>query len=870
MSDPTLALRAAMQAYGLYPPDIIWDGTVHRFPGAGKRRGNSGWYCAFPDRKGCSFGDHAQGVKEYWREKSGVRPSDDTIQKWRAEVAAKKQEREKKQDEAATACKELWQKSTAALEHPYLTSKGINASETGLRVDKDGALLIPMKAAGANKIVNIQRVTKKGAKYFYQGAIAEGTRLTLLQKPFDEEGRIYLCEGWATGWTIHKQAKASVVVCFMASNLESVAKYLRGKYPKASIVIAADNDRWSRIMNSSTDFEVNPGVIFAKQAAEAVEGTVAIPDFKNLGKHPTDFNDLFKMEGRGALTYWLDPNVADQAVITLEEVKPDNGEHWLNSSPFKILGFNGGRYYYLPQRLGQIVAVSAGTHGKPSEMFQLASVEWWRERFPSRTGAVSWQDAAAAVMGAAQGIGVFHLGRMRGRGAWGSSAGELIVHLGDRVVAPNEKKFKDPAEYTAGGHIYERCERLDGPSQRAKMDEDGARKLLECFEMLKWENEISAYLLAGWTVVAPLGAWLDWRPHVWVVGGARSGKTTVLQRLVRPLLGGMYQHFEGGSTEAGIRQTLGADCIPVLYDEAERTSGAADRQVEAVLRLMRSASSTDAKVAKGSPLGKALHFDVRSAFCLASIGGGMQQEADASRVSLLQLRAPTRGQASERRKHWAKLEPRLQHIDQVTGRQLLSRTFGLIRTGKFKDYLAACRTAVTLQLEDQRAGQQYGTLLAGAWSLMSDEPPEVQEVKEWMSVLDVGATLNPNEEPEGVRLLGLLLQARELVRGDTGPENISIGELIDKQRSLVMNDQNSDAAILLARLGIRMRDNALLLSHKSVWIRKTLSDTPFADSWYRVLKTVPDITTGMTMRFPGGVKTRTTRVPLDLLPQSDE
>ena len=59
--------REAIQATGLIPPDEIEPGGLHRFPGIGKRGGNTaGWCKLFADGNGGVFGDYSQDISEHW------------------------------------------------------------------------------------------------------------------------------------------------------------------------------------------------------------------------------------------------------------------------------------------------------------------------------------------------------------------------------------------------------------------------------------------------------------------------------------------------------------------------------------------------------------------------------------------------------------------------------------------------------------------------------------------------------------------------------------------------------------------------------------------------------------------------------------
>jgi len=84
------------------------------------------------------------------------------------------------------------------------------------------------------------------------------------------DGVLIVCEGFATGASIHECTGHAVAVAFNAGNLEPVAVALRAKYPALMIVIAADDDHATA---------GNPGMTRALAAAQAVGGVVAVPNF---------------------------------------------------------------------------------------------------------------------------------------------------------------------------------------------------------------------------------------------------------------------------------------------------------------------------------------------------------------------------------------------------------------------------------------------------------------------------------------------------------------------------------------------------------------------------------------------------------------
>ena len=100
------------------------------------------------------------------------------------------------------------------------------------------------------------------------------------------------------------------------------------------------------------------------------------------------------------------------------------------------------------------------------------------------------------------------------------------------------------------------------------MSDNAAFEILELAQRFQWDVPASGMLLAGWVALAPICGALDWRPHIWLTGGAGTGKSAILDRFISPLLADMGVP-SGNTTEAGLRQTLKSDALPIVFDEAE-------------------------------------------------------------------------------------------------------------------------------------------------------------------------------------------------------------------------------------------------------------------------------------------------------------
>jgi len=303
--------RQAIESAGLTAPDdIIYDGKIHRFSTNGNLRDDSGWYILHTDGVAAGvFGCWREGMQANWCAKSDDVMSPAERDSHRARIEGMKAQREaeamQRHESAATDAAQRLAKATTCTEHTYTTTKGVPCH--GLRVDAAGALIVPMIDT-AGVIHSLQTITPNGDKRFLSGGRVKGCYHPI-GKP---AGLLIVCEGYATGASIHESTGHAVAVAFNAGNLDAVAVALRSKHPALKIIIAADDDYLK------TD---NPGMTEAKAAAQEVGGLVAVPTFPaGRGERDTDFNDLHKLAGAGAVKACID--AATTAVDDWSELQP--------------------------------------------------------------------------------------------------------------------------------------------------------------------------------------------------------------------------------------------------------------------------------------------------------------------------------------------------------------------------------------------------------------------------------------------------------------------------------------------------------------------------------------------------------------------
>jgi phage/plasmid primase-like uncharacterized protein len=171
---------------------------------------------------------------------------------------------------AVLEAKKRWESATPinGEGHPYLTRK--NVAPFGARREGQ-SLLIPIYNADGD-LQSVQAIPAEPGekKLFHAGASVRGGRL-LLGDPGN--GPLCICEGFATGASIHAATKLPVLVAFSKGNIATVAKDVRAANAGQRIILAADED----------------GIALAKDIAAKIGADFVSPEL--AGAEGSDFND---------------------------------------------------------------------------------------------------------------------------------------------------------------------------------------------------------------------------------------------------------------------------------------------------------------------------------------------------------------------------------------------------------------------------------------------------------------------------------------------------------------------------------------------------------------------------------------------------
>ena len=545
-------------------------------------------------------------------------------------------------------------------------------------------------------------------------------------------------------------------------------------------------------------------------------------------------------------------------LVTDEFLKVEKEEQTVEVDKyFQCLGFDGETYFYQPRATGQVTKLSRSGHTS-TNLVSIAPLSYWETLYPAKTGA-NWTQAASNLFEASANVGVYSPNRIRGRGAYIDKK-HTLLHLGEEIICNGErlsilKKLPFKTNY-----IYQRSANLYGCGNEPPLSDSQAYEILELAQRFQWDVQASGMLLAGWVALAPICGALDWRPHIWLTGGAGTGKSAILDRFVSPLLADMGVHVSGNTTEAGLRQTLKSDALPIMFDEAESNEKADQQRMQAILALARVASSeTNAQMIKGSPNGEVIRFHLRSMFFLSSISTALKQGADRTRFAQLTLKTTSKYNKHERAFHWEQLEKDLDNkINETTAKKLISRTFSLINTIK-KNIKVFSRLAGE-KFDSQRLGDQYGALLAGAYSLMSSELVNLQTAEQMIDSVSWESYSESTELPDERRCLQTILQ--HPVKIDKS--EFLLGELVEiaggKYHTFIESEQAQDT---LGRHGLKVNSESLMVSNTSEALREILNGTSWQHSWSQVLTRLPNAEKAPATRFKGqGSVAKAVKIPV--------
>jgi hypothetical protein len=410
--------------------------------------------------------------------------------------------------------------------------------------------------------------------------------------------------------------------------------------------------------------------------------------------------------------------------------------------PVRPLGKKKSHLYFLDtnDEFIEMTATKIGQQTEVNNLFGPAIGYLWS--FYSKMSSngelrIKYEDVSRHLIGACGRLvsrqGLFDpMRRVRGRGAWRTPGGVLVLHLGSELWIGGELRPLGDVE----GHIYARDVDLPPPAdadfsnelamvfeEAGLLDEDDrsrmpGRWLMKSFRTWNWKRpELDPYLVLGYMVCVLLGDANDWKPAVYPIGDKASGKSSLL-KLIKRVLGDRLMDL-ADPTGPGIYQSLGLAAIGVWTDEFEQEGdSAADARSASVMRLARYAS--DGKnVVRGGAEGVPTNYTARGVFGFTGINPPPMKPAELSRIAM-----PMLGKLTDAK---AKAPELSEALGAEFGQHLLRRVVD--RWHEWPEVLDKWRGVLLSHDHDSRAADTFGTLLAAAHLVLHDGVPLKKDIE---------------------------------------------------------------------------------------------------------------------------------------------
>lgn len=347
---------------------------------------------------------------------------------------------------------------------------------------------------------------------------------------------------------------------------------------------------------------------------------------------------------------------------------------------------------------------------------------------------------------------------------------------------------------------------LDNKSATALVDET-----VRLFEKWRWLKQTeSPIVVVGLVLATWVQTLWNWRPQVSIIGGTKSGKSTLFEAL-----GGLFGSLafsSSKSTAAGVRQGIGNSAKAVLIDEFEESKHRAE-----VFEMIRAAGS-GSTIAVGSADQRGRKFVLRHIVWTAAIESGQQRAPDLNRFIRLELLPPTTENEGR-----LKLPP-AEDLHDLGQRLLAAAIKYSARAKELAVYLKARRFPGI----DSRLVECYSVPAAilSAIEGMGNEDAEG-------TLRSILVSLDMEEPPSDERdLLQAILSA--VVRGR---EEQSVAQLIERVRN---HECGGIPEQSLARVGIRVEHDMLIIAPDAACLN-LLSRTPWQSQKIdQILARLPD------------------------------
>lgn len=292
--------------------------------------------------------------------------------------------------------------------------------------------------------------------------------------------------------------------------------------------------------------------------------------------------------------------------------------------PFTILGMadDGLAYFVTSDR--RLYSTPVDSISK-SKMLVLSDRGWYMDEFGYKNK-IEWEDAQNFIIRASQSKD-FDLDNLRGRGAWAESDGRICYHDGENTIG----------EYSPD-KIFVRKRKKDIGICGSPADVEICQRLGVAAMKLSFDKKEDAIKCLSWSILSPFSGALPVRPSCLLTGDSGTGKTTIMNYIIRPLSNG-FAATGATTTPAYLRSRLRLDSGGIILDETEGKSQEASKNRSDLFQLMRHSFTADAPATgKGRADGGFVEYNMSNMFLFIAIDPSVSDEADEKRIFRINLK----------------------------------------------------------------------------------------------------------------------------------------------------------------------------------------------------------------------------------------
>lgn len=524
---------------------------------------------------------------------------------------------------------------------------------------------------------------------------------------------------------------------------------------------------------------------------------------------------------------------------------------------FKPIGFAGSYYYFLKKqgmiKIERRVGDMIGGH---TFLELIPDKNYWMDICYKAGSLVNnkpdWEGLAIEMVNRCHAKGNIQEQDERGFGAWRDGGDIVQNRLTSLTVNGN---VTDAYYYASPNNYFYNCQ----PSYTGFKDpsdilsEHERRMIISLVKTVRWEKECSGDMLMGWLMNAVIPGMLDWRPHVWMSGNKGTGKSKVMEKIIAPILGPFCKKMSHSTTLPGILQEINGASISIVMDEMESNSEKAKRITAEMVDVARKVSSDAGYRRVTSPNGKKRIQSCVSMMCFISISVALAQASDRSRFTVLPLRIPS--DKSKMSMNYRLMEDLSAALPKDLGEKIYY--FMLENFKIHQKNIETFAEAFTIQYGEQRAGDQYGTLIAGRWLLENPRLVTKAEAKIMVAREDYSYYLrDESTESEDSQVLDHIGLSRMRVDTAQGPRELQAYQLLAMSfgRITTLGAENmgiplisdTKARAVLAQYGIYCDtlEQAVhfLVTDREGMVGDLLKGSPFGSGWSSILSRHPGAT----------------------------